>query len=714
MAPRVLAPPLLAALLLARPGAFADRADGEALDQLALSTEAAGSTTGAPEKAPEQRVADLPVGSRSVVEARDLHQVQGLRPAVRRQATFKGVLAHPQPQRRRNTLYDTVLRRTSGLGVDLKHLSIPDIIKNHSKYLAKLPLDAITSTAEIKRLKDCKPANFGHKQGDLCTEHANGEDVNPESMLDQYWACDKSANFLSQAFAIASVINCLTPEVAGWNLVKWHDLGSQQNVECKYNEHVGIYRREHQDVIFKASAEKPICVLTFSSFAQPMKGDLRTVATQDAGTWCGFTLVHSGFAERIDHFMKGPESGAFMHYLKTECGKVIGVGHSMGGALITLFSACANRADDEHLQMYTSKPLFRGVKVHGLFTFGAPGVSQKEKNAMFNVHDEVAFNGLRIYNQDSDAVDPIACVGRANDLYHPMLQPLKLEVENANAKGNYTKLELDRMKHNEAETVKAGKPTSMTKRRKAYRPGGHEDLLHKVKPVLIAGKWKEPVGDHCKVLKFGSHLSDLHTWAYMQRTMAWEEQVGVAALKSKFADANDQFLLKKYGELHTPADEIVPEAFLFDPEAQESPRSQQATDPSQDANAELKRLVKADLDRAKIPLTAEDALALYPATEVFPAPTADQNNVRLYRTDKSLLRKGEYNEHGVPLYADQALTTHAGTSLAWDALFVGTEVETKVLKVGTYFLPMQAELQSLETKLQMVPVVRREYPNTLS
>lgn len=217
--------------------------------------------------------------------------------------------------------------------------------------------------------------------------------------------------FLVQMASIANQINSLGTPVAGWELVRGWNIGDERN--CAYVQHVGIYQRDGR------------CALSFSSTERI--SDLRTSAKAFTRTWCDLPEVHGGYAARLDDFIHGHRFDEFMDFLndKEQCPHgVVGVGHSMGAALISLMAACAN-----------SKDFFT---VGELYTFAAPGVS-KQQLTNFKSEDG-CFKGKRIYIEDAVFSDPVPALSYPFGFMHPKVQSYRIKY---GGNSNYTVIEHD-------------------------------------------------------------------------------------------------------------------------------------------------------------------------------------------------------------------------------------------------------------------------------
>eukprot|EP00947_MAST-08B_sp_MAST-8B-sp1_P005598 g5598.t1 len=219
------------------------------------------------------------------------------------------------------------------------------------------------------------------------------------------------------------------------------------------------------------------------------------------GLWCGYARVHSGFAGELNRLIDDPRWKEKVVPLLTsdKCkGGLVAGGHSLGGAVASLFAACANwagkinqatdsqllnpvgsgggggggggssgsgsgstplgdqayatvdssvkvdghshiRKDDHRFDIFPKRE-FRGFKVIGLYTWGAPGViyssnwhfwglNKYYKRMLFNDGEaDGCFPGLRVYNEDQDASDPVPWLANTGPFnwVHPRMRTVAL------------------------------------------------------------------------------------------------------------------------------------------------------------------------------------------------------------------------------------------------------------------------------------------------
>lgn len=108
------------------------------------------------------------------------------------------------------------------------------------------------------------------------------------------------------------------------------------------------------------------------------------------GEFCGSRFWHKGFVRETLGILQHPEWPKFNSYLKG-CSRVIVMGHSLGGAIATLFATCMNANTTDKMIA------FDGLNVEAeLYTSGAPQTNlfaPKNERA-----DDFAFKGARFTN----------------------------------------------------------------------------------------------------------------------------------------------------------------------------------------------------------------------------------------------------------------------------------------------------------------------------
>jgi hypothetical protein len=154
-------------------------------------------------------------------------------------------------------------------------------------------------------------------------------------------------------------------------------------------------------------------------------------ASATTQTWCGQAKVHTGFAVYLDEFrrMAGGMSMISKMRSKSTCGNgIVTIGHSLGGALATLFAVCANRKS----QGFIWNTFLQGIKVKELYTFGAPEVARVgTRNGQ---RKSGCFTGARFYNEPSyttfDPV-PLSARGVVSSYYkHTLVNAVRLQDNN--------------------------------------------------------------------------------------------------------------------------------------------------------------------------------------------------------------------------------------------------------------------------------------------
>eukprot|EP00928_Gymnodinium_smaydae_P097616 TRINITY_DN8893_c0_g1_i3.p1 TRINITY_DN8893_c0_g1~~TRINITY_DN8893_c0_g1_i3.p1 ORF type:complete len:360 (+),score=41.48 TRINITY_DN8893_c0_g1_i3:76-1155(+) len=201
------------------------------------------------------------------------------------------------------------------------------------------------------------------------------------------------------------------PELAvpGWKLALNFTLASS------------MFRLDGLDIfsIFSTQGHDSQCALVFSG-----TNDALDVRNDLDGRWtdmCGFKGVHRGFARALSALLNSSAwSTRFVPLLaSSSCkGGVRVVGHSLGAAQASIFSACANNG---------SRPY--GFYVKSLWNFGGPGITRNQLSN--NESSDGCFDGSLFWNEDAFGIDPIVVLSRSLLYQHEKIAAVRL-TKNAN------------------------------------------------------------------------------------------------------------------------------------------------------------------------------------------------------------------------------------------------------------------------------------------
>lgn len=138
--------------------------------------------------------------------------------------------------------------------------------------------------------------------------------------------------------------------------------------------------------------EAKACVIAFSG-SNELNDWIRNLNSLPMGHFCGEPHWHAGFVYEMNDVLNNPSWKTFRDYLKG-CTRVVSVGHSLGGALATMFAYCAN-SKSKH------RPVaFEGIHAEvELYTAGAPRTKlQAPQNGRA---EDTAFKGVRFWSYSS-------------------------------------------------------------------------------------------------------------------------------------------------------------------------------------------------------------------------------------------------------------------------------------------------------------------------
>lgn len=192
----------------------------------------------------------------------------------------------------------------------------------------------------------------------------------------------------------------------GWTLEQSLEVGV---VGGLHKDRLGIYK------------QGTTCALAFSGTddVQDITNDLNP----EAGDICGMGRVHLGFFRELVQMTQEPGfQSTLVPYLANQCTTVFAVGHSLGGAVASLFSSIVNNGYNCPLIPSTLSP---GFTIAKLYTVGAPAVSKDQ----ITDANGACFGGKRIFNEDNgilNPVDPVARVMQKINFLHPMIEPVRM------------------------------------------------------------------------------------------------------------------------------------------------------------------------------------------------------------------------------------------------------------------------------------------------
>jgi len=201
---------------------------------------------------------------------------------------------------------------------------------------------------------------------------------------------------------IADFVYTFAGPAGPWILAKTWD---QQSKLFGGKDHLAIYQSGNQCVVAFAGTDD----------VSDLSDDL-DVREKEA---CGHSF-HKGFYEEFQNFLSGEKwSSEFQPYLKSDAcsGGIIAVGHSLGGALASVFATCANAPGN---------PLGTqlGFLITSLYTVGAPALAKSSpRNGQTS---SGCFDGARFFIEDSRTYDPVSYAAVLAGFEHPRVKAIQL------------------------------------------------------------------------------------------------------------------------------------------------------------------------------------------------------------------------------------------------------------------------------------------------
>lgn len=262
---------------------------------------------------------------------------------------------------------------------------------------------------------------------------------------------DATDPWLFEMSALALHIYNLSSPVLGWVLEKSWNV---DHLASNSVDHVGIYRKRSPVQAPEASgdSEKPrwTCALTFSGTDD--LADFLTDIDVWTRSWCGFPWVHQGFAGHIGNFMTGIRYPEFRNYLRdtNNCDEIITVGHSLGGAIAELITACAYAEGSNETHLFP---------ISATYTFGAPSIAKHQ--IVNRSAPDGCLKGVRSYTEDTYSVDPVAIALFPFGFSHPKMAATRLyrrpQVGDAEHTGTFARADSDCVHPRTASHPRPGK-----------------------------------------------------------------------------------------------------------------------------------------------------------------------------------------------------------------------------------------------------------------
>lgn len=199
--------------------------------------------------------------------------------------------------------------------------------------------------------------------------------------------------------------------VAGWTLQDVFAVNHSKDI-------VALYR----------NYQKCAVIFTSRNGMREVFNDVRVNA--ESSEECGLEHVHTGHLERtqkdIQHLLNAPNKILPVLRDRDACpGGIYLGGHSLGGAVATLFAACVNA----QAKMGGNASYDFGFSVDRLYTFGAPRIQQNHSQTRVRdqLKEDGCFEGARVFLSRGDALDPIPTL-QQNARVHPLIRAVHVDL----------------------------------------------------------------------------------------------------------------------------------------------------------------------------------------------------------------------------------------------------------------------------------------------
>lgn len=214
------------------------------------------------------------------------------------------------------------------------------------------------------------------------------------------------APYLIDMAKIASAVYNLGDEILenvdGWTLDKWWIQTS--SVWPAMKDQFALYKRD---------GNTGLCALAAAG-TNDVADIIDDLDVMEMINYCGVSVT-AGFKGEVDDLLTSSAYTDDFEQTLQNCDNVYITGHSLGGAIASVLTACAVNDD-----------VTWGAKFAGLYTIGAPGVTTDQIKGK----DDACLPGVRIFNNDDTQMDPVPYVGRlrpGDPLLHQKLPALQLK-----------------------------------------------------------------------------------------------------------------------------------------------------------------------------------------------------------------------------------------------------------------------------------------------
>jgi hypothetical protein len=213
-------------------------------------------------------------------------------------------------------------------------------------------------------------------------------------------------------------------------------------------------------------SDERVCALLFGATGSLKECESREESKVEDNSLeeCGLARVNSGMFHEFQNIILSDEwadIGDTIHDMD-KCAEVLVGGHSLGGAIASMFATCANHeANNEILvpdltrwdeltgaAVVKAGKTVKSATVSGLYTFGMPPVAKTQLSN--NASEDGTFAGGRFYIEDKGCFDPVPFGCSKLGYVHPKVASIRLNESDYGL--------VDRLEHEAWSNVAASMP----------------------------------------------------------------------------------------------------------------------------------------------------------------------------------------------------------------------------------------------------------------